>query len=141
MKSITKHIFLIIYSLIMSLITGITIYLLEERIWLRVLIIWFLVVVLYKFIKWNLKNDDKNDKKKEWFYLFLDVVMATNAPFLFFVKDTPLLIVWLSLYGLILWSWAHETTNKSTEMYTEQEMIELKELRKLKNKRDKKLEK
>ena len=70
--------------------------------------------------------------------------MATNAPFLFFVKDTPLLIVWLSLYGLILWAWAHETTNKSKEVYDEQSMIELKdkkELIKLKKKRDKKLEK
>lgn len=126
----------------MTLITVINLYALNEKIWFRLFILWFLIVFAYKIFQKmiNLSKNNKN-KENEWFYLFLDIVMAINAPFIIFIKVFPLLIIWIILYGILLWYWSSETSYTKKSNITEEERIstiEKKELMKLKHKRDKK---
>lgn len=76
----------------MILITVINLYALNEKVWFRLFILWFLIVFAYKIFQKNDKN-----KENEWFYLFLDIIMAINAPFIIFIEVLPLLIIWIIL--------------------------------------------
>ncbi|MFQ6322686.1 hypothetical protein [Lactococcus garvieae] len=126
----------------MTLITVINLYTLNEKVWFRLFILWFLIVFTYKIFQKmiNLSKNNKN-KENEWFYLFLDIIMAINAPFIIFIEVFPLLIIWIILYGILLWYWSSETSYTKKSNITEEERIstiEKKELMKLKHKRDKK---
>lgn len=142
LKIIKKQNFLVICSSIMTLITVITLYTLNEKIWFKLFILWFLIVFAYKLFQKmiNLAKNNKN-KENEWFYLLLDIVMAINAPFIIFIKIFPLFIIWIMLYGILLWYWSSETSYSKKSNVSEEERIntiEKKELMKLKHKRDKK---
>lgn len=126
----------------MTLITVINLYALNEKVWFKLFILWFLIVFAYKIFQKmiSLSKINKN-KENEWFYLFLDIVMAINAPFIIFIKVFPLLIIWIILYGILLWYWSSETSYTKKSNITEEERIntiEKKELMQLKHKRDKK---
>lgn len=142
LKIIKKYNVLVICSFIITLITVITLYSLNEKIWFWLFILWFFIVFVYKLLqrRINLTKNNKN-KENEWFYLSLDIVMAVNAPFIIFIKVYPLLIIWLMLYASLLWYWSSETSNAKKTNISEEEQIntiEKKELMKLKHKRDKK---
>lgn len=136
-----KNIFFLFSSLVITIITVITLSLLNEKIWLISFTIWSFIVTLHRLIKrvTNLKKDS-NNKENEWFYLTLNLTLNINAPFIIFIDIFPFLIIWLFLYAIVLWYWAKETENTKPIISEETriKMTEEKELIKLKKKRDKK---
>ena len=77
-----KNIFFFFSSCVITIITVISLSLLNEKIWLILFAIWFFIVTLYRVIKRaiNLKKDS-NNKENKWFYLILDIILTINATF------------------------------------------------------------
>ena len=136
-----KNVFFLFSSLVITIITVISLSLLNEKIGLISFAIWFCVVMLYKLIKRekNLKKESDN-KENEWFYLILNLTLNINAPFVIFIDVFPFLTMWLFLYFIILLYWATKTEDNKPIVSEETriKIAEEKELIKLKKKRDKK---